>query len=187
MDRYPDYRTLSANETQGQDFRVRVRNIGAGVTVIAPHGGRIEPRTSGIAEAIAGRDFNLYSFEGIKDRNNKSLHITSHRFDEPRALRLAAASATVITVHACKDPGVRIYVGGRRRPLVLALKDALESEGITTHSKESLAGIHPENICNRGLTGEGVQLEFSRGIRETEGLLEAAISIIRTALLRHLT
>ena len=27
-------------------------------------------------------------------------------------------------------------------------------------------GVNPKNICNRGATGKGVQLEISRGLRD---------------------
>jgi phage replication-related protein YjqB (UPF0714/DUF867 family) len=53
------------------------------VAVIAPHGGGIEPGTSELATAIAGDDFSLYLFEGLKSAGNGELHITSTNFDEP--------------------------------------------------------------------------------------------------------
>jgi hypothetical protein len=37
-----------------------------------------------IAEAVAGKDYSLYSFEGLKG-DSRMLHIESHLFDEPRA------------------------------------------------------------------------------------------------------
>ena len=183
MDHYPDYQALAAVETQGRDYRIRVRNLGAPVSIIAPHGGRIEPRTSTIAEAIAGQDFNLYCFEGLKEKNNGILHITSHRFDEPRALDLISNSDLVITIHACKDREELIYIGGRHESLKLAVQKALDSTGIRTGTKKRLAGIHPDNICNRGRTGKGIQLEFSRGLRNNQKQLDIAVLAIRNTLL----
>jgi phage replication-related protein YjqB (UPF0714/DUF867 family) len=53
------------------------------VAIIAPHGGKIEPGTSEIAAAIAGDDYSLYRFQGLRDRPREELHITSAKFDEP--------------------------------------------------------------------------------------------------------
>ncbi|MCG8615248.1 MAG: poly-gamma-glutamate hydrolase family protein [Desulfobacterales bacterium] len=183
MDHYPDYQALAAIETEGLDYRVCVKNLGAPISIIAPHGGRIEPRTSAIARTIAGDDFNLYCFEGLKANNNRRLHITSHRFDEPRALDLISASKIVVTIHACKDREELIYVGGRHEPLRTSVQKALESTGIRTGSKKRLAGMHPENICNRGQNQKGIQLEFSRGLRDDNELLGIATSAIRDTLL----
>jgi len=100
-DRYANYTELSRNETENRDYRrVIVRNTLSNVAVIAPHGGLIEPGASEIARAIAGENFNLYLFEGIKPRRNfKDLHITSQHFDEPKCLGLLAECEIVIAIH----------------------------------------------------------------------------------------
>ncbi|HCY85121.1 MAG TPA: replication protein [Desulfobacteraceae bacterium] len=182
MDDYPDFQALAAVETQGLDYRIRVLDRGAAISILAPHGGRIEPCTSSIAKAIAGDDFNLYCFEGLKEKNNRRLHITSHRVDEPRALRLLAASDLVVTIHACKDLEERVYVGGRHLFLRLSVQDALESTGIKTFTKKHLAGMHPENICNLGRTGMGIQLEFSRGLRDNQERWKMSSAVVRNTL-----
>jgi phage replication-related protein YjqB (UPF0714/DUF867 family) len=64
------------HQTQGFD------RLGSDVCIIAPHGGKIEKWTSEIATALAGDDYNLYLFEGLKRAKNRDLHITSSRFDE---------------------------------------------------------------------------------------------------------
>jgi len=81
IDHYHSYSELAEHEVEGTDFTITVfRRPFSAVAVIAPHGGKIEPRTSEIARAIAGEDFNLYLFEGIKKRGNyAALHITSRR------------------------------------------------------------------------------------------------------------
>jgi phage replication-related protein YjqB (UPF0714/DUF867 family) len=73
------------------------------VLTIAPHGGRIEPGTSEIAALIAGESYNLHRFEGRKPPGqNAVLHITSHHFDEPRALNLARKCRIVLGIHGCR-------------------------------------------------------------------------------------
>jgi phage replication-related protein YjqB (UPF0714/DUF867 family) len=84
-DKYRDFAALSRTEREGVDFDIVCRARSSAVAVIAPHGGKIESGTSEIATAVAGDDFNLYCFQGLKPRHNTSLHITSGRFDEPRS------------------------------------------------------------------------------------------------------
>jgi hypothetical protein len=95
-DRYKYFLELAKKETQGIDFRVRLQQRAGKAVVLAPHGGGIEPGTSEIAEAIDGADFSFYAFEGIKPANNRILHITSTRFDEPQGKVLADALPTVM-------------------------------------------------------------------------------------------
>ncbi len=87
-DDYRDYADLAKVQVENTDYRVYVRpNPNSTVAVIAPHGGGIEQHTSDVARAIAGDEFNLYLFEGIRpSRNYATLHLTSHRFDEPRCV-----------------------------------------------------------------------------------------------------
>jgi phage replication-related protein YjqB (UPF0714/DUF867 family) len=65
-DRYKNYEELCQHEQEGVDYRTCNQPRPAAVAIIAPHGGKIEPGTSEIAKAIAGSDYNLYLFEGIK-------------------------------------------------------------------------------------------------------------------------
>lgn len=100
MDLYSNYAELSAHEREGEDYRIVETARNSPVVVLAPHGGWIEPTTSQIAACIAGDDYSLYCFEGLSDnRPHNDLHITSDRFDEPRARRLVARAAFAIAVH----------------------------------------------------------------------------------------
>src|SRR5262245_49530672 len=83
VDRYASFAELSAAEPAGSFTISHEERLHSRVIVIAPHGGGIEVLTSEIAREIAGQDFSYYSFAGRKRRNNRDLHITSHRFDEP--------------------------------------------------------------------------------------------------------
>ncbi len=143
--------------------------------IVAPHGGRIEKRTSGIARAIAGDDFNLYLFE--------ALHVTSHRFEERTCLSLLAESRNVVTVHGCKGRDPRIFIGGRDKALGTRLAGRLRDAGYRVKTNlHPYPGTHPKNICNRGATGAGVQLELSYGLR-VNGNLARLASVIRAVLL----
>jgi len=60
LDEYPNFAALAAAHKEGGDYdRIVRRRDAAKVIVLAPHGGRIEPRTDSIAEAIAANDFSL--------------------------------------------------------------------------------------------------------------------------------
>jgi phage replication-related protein YjqB (UPF0714/DUF867 family) len=160
------------------------------VLVIAPHGGGIENGTSELAAAIAGDEHNLYCFEGLRLAGNRELHVTSHRFDDPVALRLAGRCTIVIGIHGCRGESA-IYVGGLDRALVAALTSALVSEDYPARSEgHPYPAIHPQNICNRGRRGAGVQLEFTadlRGRRHREPLARIVRQVLLDALKRAAT
>ena len=134
---------------------------------MAPHGGGIEPGTADIADAVAGHCHAYYGFAGIKMRGNRVLHIPSHRFNEPCGLAMAQAAQSVLTIHGCHGAKPVIWVGGRDRATGDRIIAALQRAGLPAQrcEKPGLRGMHPDNLCNRGLRRAGVQLEFSFGLR----------------------
>ncbi len=182
-DTYNNFKELKRSETINADYRISLFDVGSPITIIAPHGGDIEPKTSGIAAGIARDQFNYYCFEGIKPRNNRSLHITSHNFDEPRALKLLARCQTVVAVHACTDDRVLVYPGGRDQELMGIMEKDLMAIGISVANRNSkYPGVNPHNICNRGASGKGVQLEISRGLRDDTRKVQLLCDTIHAAL-----
>lgn len=166
-DKYQNFAELSAAE-DAAGYRIVPVPRGSEIVVMAPHGGSIEPGTSEIARAVAGSELTLYLFEGRKDAGNRDLHVTSTNFDEPQGLQLAGSGQLVLAVHGegSEDRAV-VYLGGRDRALGSRLKARLEAFGfkVETHADASLQGTHPQNICNRGASGAGVQLELSKALR----------------------
>jgi phage replication-related protein YjqB (UPF0714/DUF867 family) len=182
-DTYTGFRELKYHEKINRDYRIWASDVGSPITVMAPHGGRIEPRTSYIARAIAGDIFNCYCFEGIREVSNGRLHITSCNFDEPHALRLIARSQTVVTVHACTEKQSRVYLGGRDEKLIGMIAARLKARGIfPERSRSRYPGLNPANICNRGATRKGAQLELSRGLRDDLGQVELLAAAMHAAL-----
>jgi phage replication-related protein YjqB (UPF0714/DUF867 family)/ppGpp synthetase/RelA/SpoT-type nucleotidyltranferase len=169
-DKYRSYPALAAGETEGVDYRKLITEKPSPVLIAVPHGGTIEPGTSEIATSIAGNDFSLYCFEGlIPNRPHTDLHIESHLFDEPNALRLAAAANVVVTVHGRKDSGdtETIWLGGLDHGLRDAIAKALQDAGFRVNTTgHRLPGEELDNICNRGRHGAGVQLEIPRSLRD---------------------
>jgi phage replication-related protein YjqB (UPF0714/DUF867 family) len=166
---YKNFEELTQQEVEGKDYQIRVRLRDERVLVMAPHGGKIEPTTSMIAEAIAGENYSLYCFEGLKADGNSVLHIESHLFDEPRALQAVKKADIVITVHGQLNHKEEfVMVGGLNVDLRSGIRRQLEASGFRTRPPtERLQGIDPENICNRGRLKGGVQLEISRKVRDS--------------------
>ena len=167
-DKYASYAELRQNERENEDYTIFHREGDSGIAVIAPHGGGIEPGTVDIADALAGCDHTFYAFKGLKKAGNGILHINSNRFDEAQGVRVCRNAVIVISVHGSRFRTEGVLIGGRNEKLKLKIMHALNSAGFDAEISEipGLRGIRPENICNRCRSGEGVQLEISRGLRE---------------------
>jgi phage replication-related protein YjqB (UPF0714/DUF867 family) len=168
-DAFANMAELFAARRKGQDFSIHLRRADSPVAIVAPHGGRIEPGTFEIANAIAGEAHNFYCFEALTD----GLHVTSHRFDDPLCLNLVGLCGHVVTVHGCKDlpaangsPDLTVAIGGLDKILGAAIQRELESEKFAIGDTSRFPGQHRQNICNRGRRGVGVQLELSWSLRE---------------------
>ncbi|MFP4349718.1 MAG: poly-gamma-glutamate hydrolase family protein [Thermodesulfobacteriota bacterium] len=190
-DTYRNFHHLSRREREGVDFTIEFRDRGSSFLIMALHGGRIEPMTVQLARRIAGEDLSFYGFRGIKAADNWRLHLTSHRFDEPKALRMAQRSRWVLTVHGLKGEGKEMSIGGLDARRMAAVRSCLEAAGFCfIDSKPSTAGRHPGNICNRGRSGRGVQLELSIGLRaelrNRPDQLERFAKAVREGLFRNL-
>lgn len=170
QDRYRNYGELAAHEREDVDYKITLRIVpGARITIVAPHGGGIERGTSELACAVAGQDFNLYLFEGLKPKGNyKSLHITSRRFDEPRGVELIRRSELVVALHGCTGAHQAIYVGGLAKQIKLYISEKLLAAGYNTYlDGHKFPAIDRDNICNRGFNSAGIQLELTAGLRRT--------------------
>ena len=164
------YDDLARHYVEGIDYAVQVvPRARSRVAVLAPHGGHIEGRTSDIARLIAGDEHQLYLFEGLRTTgdNFDRLHLASHRFDEPRALELISGCDTVVAVHGYAGHGPDVLLGGLNEPLKQGIAQALAEAGFSYLTEgHRFPGSHPLNICNRGRSGEGVQLELSEVLRK---------------------
>ena len=185
QDRYGCFADLANHEEKNRDYKISASDVGSIITVIAPHGGRIEPGTSDIARKIASQRFNYYCFEGIKEKNNARLHITSHHFDEPTAVKMVARSIVVVTIHACTGNERFVHLGGLDKPLKEAIADELGAKKIVVlKGPDRFNGINPHNICNRGASKKGVQLEISRGLRDDVGKRQLVSEAVQAALIK---
>ena len=149
---YKSFFALAKSEREDKDFRIIIVDRDSPVTIVAPHGGKIEPGTSDIACALAGEEFSFYAFEGMKKTANyEMLHITSNLFDEPQCVRMVGRSKIVVTVHGCKDHTLLVRVGGREEKLKSLITEALRQVRIRAEAgAPGQAGANGNNICNRG-------------------------------------
>ncbi|RUP25386.1 poly-gamma-glutamate hydrolase family protein [Curvibacter gracilis] len=165
-------------------------NLSAGlnpkIAVVAPHGGAIEFPTSRVAAAIAGHEFSFYSFEGIREADNyAALHLRSERFDEPRCLELISGCDHVVTVHGCKGVDQAVLLGGRDKALGEEIAAALGAEGIyCKFDGHKFYGTDAFNICNRGRSRAGVQLELTSTLRNSPEAVAGVVRAVRNVLLR---
>jgi phage replication-related protein YjqB (UPF0714/DUF867 family) len=187
-DKYASFGELARHEIEGADYRVRAHErVRSPVIVLAPHGGRIENGTSELAEHIAGEDYSLFCFEGLKTSGrNRDLHVTSHRFDHPMCLALLARSHIALAIHGCVGEGC-VYVGGRDEALAARLTQHLRAAGFNAHAHgHRYPGRDALNVCNRAARGCGAQLEFTLDLRASTMRLPLS-GVIRTALAEHVT
>jgi len=177
-DTYPNFEALAKKETSGVDYDILVRRETLEFAIVAPHGGRIEAGTSEIAgsiadpatDAAADPRHSFYAFEGLKPSGNGVLHITSTHFDEPLCLTLIGACERVLTIHGEQSTeSGEVFVGGLDDALGKRLTLELTAGGfeVGVQPDPDLQGREPGNLCNRGTTSAGVQLELTRALRLT--------------------
>jgi len=167
---YKNYNDLRASQIEGLDYAVSTceRN-NSRILIVAPHGGTIEPGTSEITRCVANNNYSSYIFESRKeyDENYVSLHITSHKFDEPRCIEMLKRHDWVVTVHGCSDLNDVIFLGGLCEELKCLMGLAFTKYGINyENNHQRFLGRHPDNICNRGKQRAGLQLEISVPLRK---------------------
>lgn len=186
---YRGYADLAAAQVRGRDFEIEVRQRPSSpVAVIAPHGGRIEDGTSEIARAVAADDFNLYLLEGTRPSlNYRALHLTSHLFDEPECLALIQACPLVVAIHGCAGREQKVLLGGRDLILKRRIAAALAAESLAAFGDgHPFPALRPENVCNRGARGLGVQLEITHSLRRSMQAVRLATAV-RAVLLEAAT
>jgi phage replication-related protein YjqB (UPF0714/DUF867 family) len=186
-DDFRSFNDLSGAYQEGTDYRISTsRGHHSHIAVVAPHGGDIERRTSQIAADIARGDFSCYAFEGIRKSDNyKALHLTSEYFDEPRCLELIAECDRVVTVHGCGGDEVAVLLGGLDKELAALIAEALACEGLKAKlSGHKFTGASPTNVCNRGRTGAGAQLELTAALRSSSVAVEGVVRSVREVLYR---
>lgn len=96
-----------------KDFHINDDDRKSNITVLAIHGGLIEPHSDEVSQKLADlNNWNFYNFLGhgdeqclkglegsIRERNFKRLHITSTRFNHEKALKLVRDHPKSVSIH----------------------------------------------------------------------------------------
>ena len=163
VDTYKDFKELSDTESEGTDYQIDFQDRGTDFAIIGIHGGEIEPDTEAVVRNIAGADLSYYIFLSNAERQ----HITSINFDESRCINLIAKSKGVVSIHGKNGEGEFVMLGGLDQNLISKTKNALTKLGFEVRPTTStVMGIDPRNVCNRGASGQGLQIEMSRQLRK---------------------
>lgn len=143
-------------------YHIRAVNRFAPITIIAPHGGFIEPGTSVIAQRIAGKNWNLFDFQGLQRDNGLDLHVTATNFRDPALSKLLRASAAAVSIHGMFAQGTKdVWLGGLNSTLKALVQRELEGAGFSVNADPPrYRGENPRNVVNMPPL-QGVQLELS--------------------------
>jgi len=187
-DIYKSFSELQQGEQEGIDYTVDCKKGIYPVTIVAPHGGLIEPGTSNIAWGIVDGVFNGYRFNGNTPRGEQwRLHVKATNFDDERMLELIDASDFCLAVHGWVENSNAVYVGGRNEEIRHRMLIRLQQQGYDARdaigSRYDIRGISPKNFINRV---EGLQLELCKGLSQKlqdENELEKFSGIVRRVLL----
>jgi phage replication-related protein YjqB (UPF0714/DUF867 family) len=178
---------------QGRDYHININDPGSSVVVLSIHGGRIEAKTSQIAQALADRySWSHYGFQGHGQAacldglsNYRRLHITSSHFDETNAIALVGSRSHSVAIHGYSSrrgyPTGTICVGGRNSAQRAAFIDYIEqnrsvfgeyelipvdaTKAGTGESCDGLSGRSRRNIVNKNASGMGLQIELHKTMR----------------------
>lgn len=165
-EKFQSFQDLLKEAVEGEDFIRNIQSRNSELAIVAPHGGNLEAGSELVAKAIAGDRHSLYTFESLRDTGDDSLHITSTRFDDPSCEKIIRKAKSVITCHGClweNEIDEIVFIGGRNKDGRDELVQSLRNLDIRANPDELHRGIHQENLCNRGISGEGLQLEFTPG------------------------
>jgi phage replication-related protein YjqB (UPF0714/DUF867 family) len=158
--------TFTARLREGRDYRIIARPGQTGALIMAPHGGGIEPGTHRDRQRRRRRCPRILRIHRHARQRQPALHLPSTRFDEPRAMALAAAASMIVVIHGCREPRRIAYLGGRDAELRQRLARRLAEAGIATAVSKRFPGQHEANLCNRFPGVRGVQLELSTALRD---------------------
>lgn len=168
-DKYKNFKELSKSEVEGKDYKIVSKQKNNNFLFVAPHGGNIEPGTSEIVKALSKNIFSYYLFEGtkVKEMHNVVLHLTSSHFDEPKLTKMLLRSNTTITIHGYgwDNKSEAVIVGGLDYILIKKIKFNFKKYGFKIKNSKIFRGDNKKNICNKGISQKGVQLEINRILR----------------------
>lgn len=112
-DKYQSMTQLENETVEGVDWKKDTRDNGTKVLIVAPHGGNIEQGTTEATKALAEKgNYDYFSFEAIRPKNNTELHVTSTHYDDPTLNQMIKNRTATISIHGAAGTDQIIYLGG---------------------------------------------------------------------------
>lgn len=169
MDKYHSMKELQNETIENEDWEIITEDRDSNVTILAIHGGGIEPATTELARVIANdRQFNYFAFNGMRTKGNNELHVTSINYDNDIAMDLVKTSESAITIHGCLGEDEIAYIGGKDNLLKERIVEELSQIGIEVKEAPShMSGTQDNNIVNCTKNGVGVQIELTSSLRKS--------------------
>ncbi|EZI39966.1 poly-gamma-glutamate hydrolase family protein [Staphylococcus haemolyticus] len=169
MDKYHSMKELQNETIENEDWEIITEDRDSNVTILAIHGGGIEPATTELARVIANDgQFNYFAFNGMRTKENNELHVTSINYDNDIAMDLVKTSESAITIHGCLGEDEIAYIGGKDNLLKERIVEELSQIGIEVKEAPShMSGIQDNNIVNCTKNGVGVQIELTSSLRKS--------------------
>ncbi|HBO2457107.1 TPA: poly-gamma-glutamate hydrolase family protein, partial [Pseudomonas aeruginosa] len=100
MDRFKSMKELENVTVENEDWEIETEDKDSNVSILAIHGGGIEPATTELAQVIADKgNYNYFSFKGLRSKGNNELHVTSTNYDDPQAIKIVEKSERAIALH----------------------------------------------------------------------------------------
>lgn len=169
MDKYHSMKELQNETIENEDWEIMTEDRDSDVTILAIHGGGIEPATSEIARVIANEgQFNYFVFNGIRTKGNNELHVTSINYDNDIAMNLVKSSERAVTIHGCLGEEDVAYIGGKDIQLKERIANELNQIGVEVKEAPShMSGVQDDNIVNCTKNEVGVQIELTSSLRKS--------------------
>jgi phage replication-related protein YjqB (UPF0714/DUF867 family) len=166
VDKYKTFDDMIKAEAP-ESYSIETEKRTSGIAIVAIHGGNTEPVTTELARFIAGDKHSYYSFVSRKPVDNADLHVTSSKWEDPASLSVVRNALKVISLHGAGDLTEKVFLGGLDKELGGFVQKELMEKGfhVEAFNTAKFAGDSRYNIVNRGATGQGLQIEISRGLR----------------------
>ncbi|MBC7237770.1 MAG: poly-gamma-glutamate hydrolase family protein [Chloroflexi bacterium] len=175
---YRDVSQLVMQCEKDQDYAFRISDPGADITIVAVHGGWIEPPTGELASAIAGQEYNLYVLRGLRPDAREQMRVPIGRFSEMRLNALLRRSHAALHIDGVPGEEAIVHLGGRNRRLKAVLEEHLQTAGLIVAAPYGPGAAHdPRRFYNLPDAG-GVQMELSLALRRqmVDGLLDPEVN-----------
>ena len=100
MDKYHSMKELQNETIENEDWEIMTEDRDSDVTILAIHGGGIEPATSEIGSLLMKGNLIISSLT-VFEQKETMVHVTSINYDNDIAMNLVKSSERAVTIHGC--------------------------------------------------------------------------------------